>query len=223
MKSIKGISIVFGIILVLALGLGAYYDNDALHVPSKKNTDNHLQENSSKKWEKYYRADLLPEHVEETSDAISTSSKADRLTSDTKYLVEEVDVLHGSSIETEWSLPAKYIGMNREAFLDAMDYYRKSPPLAELERGFQTLEVLSFSPEKVQIRVSYRYVQPGDLFYLAVYKDELVVYLEDRETIYLYTGISPDQLPEDILQMILQGYCIGTEEKLYRFLESYSS
>ena len=60
-----------------------------------------------------------------------------------------------------------------------MELYAAHPPLSEIERGFVGLEVLSFSREKVMVRMDYRYVQPSASFYLAVSDNEVVVYLED--------------------------------------------
>ena len=39
---------------------------------------------------------------------------------DTKYVLEETDVLHHTVVETTWRLPDKYVGMNREQFLQAI-------------------------------------------------------------------------------------------------------
>jgi len=113
--------------------------------------------------------------------------------------LKETDILRNTSVETSWQIPHKYIGMTRERFLETMNLYAEHPPLSELERGFVGLEVLSFSREKV------------------------VVYLEDRSTIYINTGIALDSLPEKIQMQIMDMLSIPDEETLYDFLETYSS
>ena len=114
--------------------------------------------------------------------------------------------------------------MNREQFVEAMKLYEASPPLAEMSRGFESLEVLSFSRERVVVQMNYRYVKPSSSFYLAVYDNEVVVLLEDKETIYIDdTRIMLDELPDDIQQDIIHMLWIENEEKLYAFLEAYSS
>jgi len=85
------------------------------------------------------------------------------------------------------------------------------------------LEVLSFSREKVMVRMDYRYVQPSASFYLAVSDNEVVVYLEDRSTVYINTGISLEELPEQIQLQIMDMLFVPDEETLYDFLETYSS
>ena len=117
----------------------------------------------------------------------------------------------------------KYVGMNREQFLQAMEVYEAFPPLSELERGFVGLEVLSFSRERVVVRMDYKFVQPSSSFYLAVYDNKVVVYLEDMQTVYIETDIRLDSLPATLQQNIIDMMWIRDEEELYSFLENYSS
>ena len=163
----------------------------------------------------------LPELPEEEAAEVMVS--AETLCVDTKYVLEETDVLHHTVVETTWKLPDKYVGMNREQFLQAMDVYEAFPPLSELERGFVGLEVLSFSRERVVVRMDYKFVQPSSSFYLAVYDNEVVVYLEDMQTVYIETDISLDSLPAHLQQNIIDMMWIKDEEELYSFLENYSS
>lgn len=156
--------------------------------------------------------------------ATEAAVQKETLTADTKYLLEEVDVLRNTQVETARNLPGQYIGMDRETFLAAMESYQSAPPLTELERGFESLEVLAFSGERVKVRMNYRYVQPGEGFYIAAADHELVVYLEDKKTIYInHTGIWLDNLPEDMQLKVMQMYHVEGEGNLYNFLETYSS
>jgi hypothetical protein len=159
----------------------------------------------------------------ENTDSVSAAKVSDRLTADTVYVLEETDILKNTVVETEWTLPAKYIGMDREQFINSMTEYGENPPLSELERGFMGLEVRSFSAQRVVIEKYYRYVEPTEGYYLAVYNNEVVVYLDDCETLYFNTGIDPDELPEDVRTNLLQMIWMPDEESLYDFLETYSS
>jgi len=161
----------------------------------------------------------------ETSEEASQEAAvmAATLCVDTKYVLEEADILNHTVVETTQRLPDKYIGMDREQFLQSMETYELSPPLSEHERGFVSLEVLAFSRERVVVRKNYKYVQPSSSFYLAAYDNEVVVYLEDKETVYIETQIRLDSLPEDLQKEIIEMMWIEDEEKLYSFLENYSS
>lgn len=154
---------------------------------------------------------------------ISVSSRRETLCADTEYVLEEVDVLRKTSVETTQNLPSQYIGLDRIQFLATMENFQSAPPLSEQERGFESLEVLEFSRERIKVRMNYRYVQPGQVFYLAVVNHEVVAYLEDKETVYINTGIMLENLPDDMQMKIIQMYYMEGEGNLYNFLETYSS
>ena len=154
---------------------------------------------------------------------LEAAAASETLSADTEYVLEETNILDQSVVQTTWRLPSQYMGMNRKQFLEAMELYEAHPPLSEMERGFVGLEVLSFSRERVVVQMNYRYVQPSASFYLAVYDNEVVVYLEDRKTIYIHTEIPLASLPENVQQEIIQMMWMPDEKSLYNFLESYSS
>lgn len=168
-------------------------------------------------------AELSGETVDEVTESVSVAVSGETLCADTEYVLEETDIVRGTTVETSWKIPHKYIGMNRENFLETMEFYAAHPPLSEVERGFVGLEVLSFSREKVVVRMDYRYVQPSESFYLAVTDNEVVVYLEDRSTVYINTGISLEELPEQVQLQIMDMLFVPDEVTLYDFLETYSS
>ncbi len=168
-----------------------------------------------------YRNEQYPE--EDDLNAVEAVNANETLNADTEYVLEETDVLTQSVVVTVSGLPAKYIGMNRQQFLNAMEQYEVSPPLVELERGFISLEVLSFSKERVVVQMNYQYVQPSTSFYLAVQDNEVVVLLENKKTVFIYTGIRLEELPENIQTDIIQMRFVEDEEKLYNFLEAFSS
>lgn len=66
-------------------------------------------------------------------------------------------------------------------------------------------------------------ISKEEIFYLMELNGFVAVYKSDRETIYEYTNIVVEDLPEDIRKEILEGKEIHTIEKLYGFLENYSS
>lgn len=166
--------------------------------------------------------------IEETAGENGTDTEPvfsvqETINAETEYILREKDLLNGSEVETSEDMPDMYIGMTREQFLTAMENYEAAPPLSEKERGFVSLEVLSFAPSRVVVQMNYRYVQPSESFYIVAINDLLVVYLEDRETVYQYTNIHLSQLPEQLQQEIIKVMYISDEESLYDFLENYTS
>ena len=147
----------------------------------------------------------------------------DTLNADTEYVILEKDLRRKTLVETIGRLPAEYIGLDRELFLSAMEEYEMFPPLSEMERGFAGLDVISFSPEKVVVQMEYEYLEPSESFYLAVQDNEVIVLLEDKQTVFINTGILLTELPEEIQLKVIDMFWIQDEQVLYNFLESYSS
>lgn len=205
------------ILLPLGLPSSAPKEEPAETAPDSLGTEavNPEQEQSADK-------ESVPDDVWE-GEFMEAAASGETLCVDTVYVLEETDILRHTVVETTQRLPDKYVGMNREQFVEAMEVFEAFPPLSEMERGFVNLEVTSFSRERVVVKMNYKYVQPSESFYLAVYNNEVVVYLEDRKTIYIETEIKLDSLPEQLQHDIIQMMWVENEEKLYNFLENYSS
>ena len=154
---------------------------------------------------------------------VEVSAQEDRLNADTVYVTQEMDMDTGTVIETNSKLPAKYMGMNREQFIESLRDYEANPPLTELERGFVNVQLISFSTERVEVQMNYQYVKPTGSFYIVVYDNRVLVMLSDKTTVYQDTEITLSELPYEIQLEIMQGLFIPNEESLYDFLENYTS
>ena len=162
--------------------------------------------------------------IKEQPQVIPTALKeAQVICADTQYIIEEVDLKKDTAVETKWKVPDKYIGMDRQQFVREMELYQQSPSLKDQELGIVSVEVVSFSRERVIIRKNYIFKELCTSFYLVNEKNYVVVYADDLATVYMNTNISLDILPDELKQEIIQNKYIATEEELYNFLESYSS
>ena len=63
----------------------------------------------------------------------------------------------------------------------------------------------------------------AESYYLKELNGFVAVYLKDQKTIYEYTTIRVDNLPENVALQMKVGMVIDTTESLYSFLEGYSS
>lgn len=145
------------------------------------------------------------------------------VTADTTYLIEKVDLISGTVDETEESIPVKYIGLDRESLIQELEAYDSNPPLTELEQGFETIELTAFSKDRVVICKYYKSEEEDKGYYLMVADHFIVVYREDKQTLYMNTDILLESLNETLQAEVMQGKYVETEEELYNFLESYSS
>lgn len=144
------------------------------------------------------------------------------VSADTRYLLEMVDLSKGTVTESEETIPVMYIGLNREELLEALSAYEDNPPLSELEQGFETIELTAFSRDRVAVCKYYKEKEPQG-FYLLVADHFIVVYEQDRSTLYMNTDILLERLPDTLQREIVEGKFVASEEELYLFLESYSS
>lgn len=237
MKFVKGISLFFVLpVVIFAVGIwigvqlthffypGEQKSNMVKEVPIKEPFNQMEDFSTAESQTTESIGDTSAEIIDGTESTVAqVSASMETLSVDTEYVLEETDIVTGSVVETVWKLPDKYIGLNREQFMEAMEAYEMFPPLSEMERGFVNLEVLSFSRERVVVQMNYQYLQPSTSFYLAVRNNEVVVYLEDMETIYINTGIRVESLPEEMQMELMQMIWVEDEESLYNFLEAYSS
>lgn len=158
-----------------------------------------------------------------TEEKVAVSNQKATTTCDTIYIVESYDNGTKESSEQEETIPDQYIGKTREELEDIIAAYSDSPSLTDLEKGFASMEIKSFSPQKLVVTKNYYSNLQNADFYLLVENEYINVYYSDLETVYLYTDILLSDLPEDIQQDILDKKYIESEEELYNFLESYSS
>lgn len=223
MRIVKGISLFFVVPCIL-IGLGIYigivFDN--FFYPGEKQQQ--LNRTEKVQTEETVEADTESENADGIEEAVLSSADEEVvLHADTEYVLEEYDTRRDTLVESSWSVPSKYLGMNREEFVEAMEIYAASPPLSEQERGFIGLEVRAFSSQKVIVRMNYAYVEPTKSFYLRVENNSIVVYCDDNATVYMYTDILADTLPEYIQTQVIMGMFVEDEAALYHFLETYSS
>ncbi len=162
------------------------------------------------------------EEPEEKQIIEASAAQEPVVTADTRYLLEMVDLSKGTVTESEEAIPVMYIGLNREELLKALSAYEDNPPLTELEQGFETIELTAFSKDRVAVCKYYKEKAPQG-FYLMVADHFIVVYEEDRSSLYMNTDVLLERLPDSLQREIMEGKFVASEEELYLFLESYSS
>ena len=217
MKLIRRISL-FLVLSGIMLGIGGYaaLKAEQFFYPNRyqaKETRNYAKQQIQKT---PANDDVQPQVIETAVNDIPV------VTADTTYLIEKVDLTSGTVHETEESIPVKYIGLDREKLIQELEAYDNNPPLTELEQGFETIELTAFSKDRVVICKYYK-LEEDTGYYLMVADHFIVVYREDKKTLYMNTDILLENLSDALQAEIMQGKYVETEEELYNFLESYTS
>lgn len=141
----------------------------------------------------------------------------------TEYIIVKENIITGEITTVHEDLPAQFVGMTRKEIEDYWSVYAMSPVLDDREDGFVNAMVDSYSAEQLIIKKVYEPLYLEECFYLRAEENYVVVYYGDNLTVYMYTGIRMDMLPENTRTEIENCKKIDSQESLYSFLESYTS
>lgn len=231
MKIIRRIGL-FCVMAGVMFGAGSYatlkaeqffYPNKYGQQKEKIQTEN-VQSLEDEKSDKVSSQDVSYQKQSTDKDQVIETAveKVPVITADTLYLIEEVNLADGTVQEKEEQVPVKYIGLDRNKLIDELKEYDKNPALSDLKLGFQTIELSSFSKDRVVICKYYK-LEEDSGFYLMVADHFVTVYESDKETVHMNTDILLTSLSESLQEEIIRGKYIEDEQELYNFLESYSS
>lgn len=227
MKFVKRISLFF-IMAGMMFGAGSYatYKAEQFFYPKKYEQQNEkipsieAEDNSGG-----ISADVVKNDADEKEERIIEAAveNAPIITTDTIYMVEEVNLADGTISEREEEIPVKYIGLDRDRLIEELKLYEQNPPLTDLKQGFETIELSAFSKDRVVVCKYYRREKENSGYYLMVANHYVIVYEEDKETVHMNTDILLESLSDELQKEIMEGKYMENEQALYNFLESYSS
>ena len=144
-------------------------------------------------------------------------------TADTVCIYENIDKKDGSMSVEVGKLPAKYIGLSREALEKLLAEDSLAPTLTEKQKGFKSQHLELFSAEKIKVLRIYDTTQGTTGFYMMEVDGEVCVFEHDKTTLYFRTGLKVEDLPADVRYELKEGKFMDSELQVYHFIESYSS
>lgn len=159
----------------------------------------------------------LPDTVE------AVVRKEERITRDTLYYMETYRIDQNTTIREAKRLPTEVIGSNRKQFAEFLEKMMEDALSEEQKNGFLSIELIDFSEQAVVVRKTYKEPARECEFYLDVQMGRVIVRNSSDDSLYAYTEIKFETLPENLKREILRGYPVENLEVLYEFLESYSS
>lgn len=120
-------------------------------------------------------------------------------------------------------LPPEFVGLSREGLLKYLDNYMKNLPIKEYQNGLTAYELLSFSGNTITLRKTYNSSFKGNIFFVTLQNDLIVVYYSDLKSVYEYTGISSEALSDEARDTLVTGIYVKDVEELYDVLSAYTS
>lgn len=169
-------------------------------------------------------SEKLSSEEEKYIDNTAKTASTDEVTRvSTKLIAETYNEKEQTTSKEIVSLPASFLGLTRTQLIEKLDKYMDEMPLDELNQGLVSYELMYFSPEYVMTRKTYNLPENFHKYYIRLNRGTITVYYSDRETVYEYTDISLEDLPEEVQAEVVSGLEIKDEKELYDFLETYSS
>lgn len=163
------------------------------------------------------------EAPKEAEHAAAASALPDRITRDTVFVIQSCDLVTGETAQREERAAERYVGMEREEFVRCMQNEGEAPQLEERQKGLGSVEVLSFSAERIVIKKTYhRSEKQAEAFWLFFRDNLVVVYEEDKSTVYMRTVVDGRGLPTALRDEISYGKMVASRLELEQFLDSYS-
>lgn len=205
MKFLKSISLFCLVFIMILLGAYFLFSRNLLPLPAKAEEEI-LTEASEK---------------EGSTQDLTVSTKQNVTTCDTVYEVKSY--IGNSCVYSTETLPFSFLGLTREELLKEMELYEKSPSFADKQKGFLSIELLKFSPDRIIVKKVYAKEKEKIIYYLKAVNHELVVFKSDSEEPYMPTELTLDMLPLDVQQEIIATKCFNDIREVYDFLESYTS
>ena len=173
---------------------------------------------------KLYGEKDIAKYESEQNNAMSVDKKDQTaINQNTKLTIEKYNRKENTIVEAEEVMPVEYIGMDRHALEEFLQKYESDPSIEDLEIGFENYQIMSFSNKKVVLRKTYLPPNISYKFYLTFKDGCVIVYYIDKKTVYEYTNICVESLPEDVQRQLYKGKYITDLDSLYDFLENYSS
>jgi len=100
----------------------------------------------------YLRKTVVPMQETAIEEPAKTASTEEHITCDTIYTISEYDLSTGRQEVYQELLPASFIGMDRTHLMEWIDDYNGHASLEDLETGFISMELLSFSEQEIRVR-----------------------------------------------------------------------
>ena len=152
-----------------------------------------------------------------------TAGKKNFILPETRLVTEIIDLKSGEKIKNTTSMPAVFLGFEKEELLSYLNEYMDNLSIQEREKGLVAYDLEAYSTEEIQLKKLYYPDENYHRYYMIYQYGRIVVYHSDKKTVYEYPDIKLYDLPLDIQCKVITGMEIKDDVELYNFLQNYSS
>ena len=152
---------------------------------------------------------------------------------DTEYVLESHNLDDDKITAKTENVPVELIGLSKKEVIDYITSHMEQ--FQEKGEEVKNISMISFSHDTLVLRKDVtdsiaisetikKYQNDNPYNYYMVLEDGyLIVYKQDKTTVFLETGIREDELDETDRAQLLQGVGVKNISELYRYLEGYTS
>ena len=160
-------------------------------------------------------------------------TKEELIDHDTEYVLESHNLDDDKITAKTENVPVELIGLSKKEVIDYSTSHREQ--FQEKGEEVKNISMISFSHDTLVLRKDVtdsiaisetikKYQNDNPYNYYMVLEDGyLIVYKQDKTTVFLETGIREDELDETDRAQLLQGVGVKNISELYRYLEGYTS
>lgn len=162
--------------------------------------------------------------TEEGKEAANTSELI--VSNSMSYILESYNI-NDKTIETATqNVPSEFLGMNRQELIDYLKANKKK--FADKGQQVQNIMLVSMEKDKLVIRKSISIIEETTeeekyKYYVTLQENKIIVYREDKTTVFLETTINIETLDTDSMDKLKQGIPVKNISELYRILESFTT
>lgn len=160
-------------------------------------------------------------------------TKEELIDHDTEYVLESHNLDDDKITAKTENVPVELIGLSKKEVIDYITSHMEQ--FQKKGEEVKNISMISFSHDTLVLRKDVtdsiaisetikKYQNDNPYNYYMVLEDGyLIVYKQDKTTVFLETGIREDELDETDRAQLLQGVGVKNISELYRYLEGYTS
>lgn len=145
------------------------------------------------------------------------------ITSKTVCVYELIYLDTGEKLRYEAPPGSDIAGLTGKQLERKLKKYMEELPVMEYEEGLVSYDLVSFSPTRVVMQKVYDRDRIRFRYYVILRGPEVVVFYSDKKTVFEYTGILRDSLPEEFIPALELGIPVKDIEELYDYLSGITS
>lgn len=149
--------------------------------------------------------------------------KINTITPFTNIVIKKYDVATGITTNETQQVTDSIVGYSKEDLQGYCAKFMEKIPVDEQMEGLVSFQIESFSDKQVVLKKTYDSRNCLFKYYMVSQNGYIVVYCNDKKTVYEYTAIQVATLNPVDRKRVADGIYIKNEQELYTILEGYSS